>query len=409
MAVKIVSGKTRQRVVKLDYKSEKVYSWDADNAYPQRVLDLIMASGTASSCAYLRKKYIKGAGFANPNQAFRYNRLLEGIADDMARFGTFALHIQFNALMEISKISHVPVEFCRIGTDASIAVYDNWDKRNLYEPYSVAKIKRYPPFNPSNMEAEIDEGNIEDHPGQILWIKPEDKQYPIAPCDSVLEDISTDMHIKDFKKKNITTNFMASHLFVHKGKFESQQERQEFIQNLEDYQGADKVGNIMLIEVEDDTQIPELKPFTIQNNDKLWEYTERSVKENIISAFEIPHFLMGIRKSGGIGQSGSEYLEAHALMNENTTDERQTIENAMLQVTGEKFEIIEKPPLELYQEEEEENIQQTALNGAQVTSLLEVASKVKLGELDAEAGLEVIKAAFPTITVEQAMIISGIK
>jgi HK97 family phage portal protein len=51
------------------------------------------------------------------------------------------------------------------------------------------------------------------------------------------------------------------------------------------------------------------------------------------------------------------------------------------------------------------NIQQTALNGAQITSLLEIITSITTGVLSKETAKEILGAAFPTFTAEQ---ISGI-
>lgn len=343
MSAKIVTGYTRQRIVLPDFRMEKIIGWDADNSYPQRVIDLIAASGTASACVRTYKRFIKGSGFADMSQQVKYGKLLESISDDKAKLGTFAIHVQYNGFGEVVKLTHVPVEYCRIGTDGLIAVYDNWDKRSLRKPYNANDIKRFPYYNPAKFFDELEdlyEGDINQHPGQILWVKPDDKEYPIAPCDPVLKDIRTDGSIQEFKNKNIRTNFMASHLYVHKGRFENELERHMAIENLERFQGAETVGNIMMIEVEDESQIPELRPFTIQNNDKLFEFTEKSIMQNIHQAYGIHPFLTGLASEGSLG-TGTAIGVAHAIFNEYVTDDRKEIQDAMMLLIGEPVQILE--------------------------------------------------------------------
>jgi hypothetical protein len=398
---KIISGKTRQRIVKPDYKLEKIYAWDADNAYPQRVRDLILASGTAKGCWKRYAKYCKGLGFSDEAINKRYLKLLEDCTNDWAMYGTLALHVQYNLIGDVVNLSHVPVEFCRLSTDGTIAVYDNWDKRDLNNPYSAGKIKRYPRYNPNEFKTNLDGfEDINEHPGQIYIHLPNEFEYPLAPCDAVLEDIGTDTEVKTFRKKNIRTNFMASHMLVHKNKFEDENARQEFYDSISDFQGADNVGNIMIIEVEDDTQIPELKPFTIQNNDKLWEYTEGAVISSIIRVFEQTPVLAGVMVAGKLGTS-SELEEAHALYNVVTETDRDTIAGIFSMILGVPLSILAKPTLFDQEESEEgENIQQTALNGAQITSLVEVITAFNSGLLTRDAAIEIIINAFPSINRE---------
>jgi hypothetical protein len=52
----------------------------------------------------------------------------------------------------------------------------------------------------------------------------------------------------------------------------------------------------------------------------------------------------------------------------------------------------------------------TALNGAQVTALLEVLAQVSAGALDKSAAIAVIVAAFPAISADEAAkIVAGVK
>jgi phage-related protein (TIGR01555 family) len=54
-----------------------------------------------------------------------------------------------------------------------------------------------------------------------------------------------------------------------------------------------------------------------------------------------------------------------------------------------------------------EEIQKTALNGAQVAALVDVSSKVSSGELSKESGIEILSAAFPEINRDQIIKIIG--
>jgi hypothetical protein len=149
---------------------------------------------------------------------------------------------------------------------------------------------------------------------------------------------------------------MASHMFVHKGKFESEQAKQDFEDYLEHFQGAESVGNIMLIETEMDEAIPELKPFAIQNNDKLWEFTETSIKNNIVQNYMIPPVLAGILQAGKLG-TASEIEDATIYYNDITKDDRIEIESALKLLLGENVNIVEMTSLKPKLNETDNNIQ----------------------------------------------------
>ncbi len=52
-----------KRVVIKPNKTDGILNYDEDNAYPQRVLDIINSSGTGTLCTDLMAKFIYGNGF----------------------------------------------------------------------------------------------------------------------------------------------------------------------------------------------------------------------------------------------------------------------------------------------------------------------------------------------------------
>jgi len=87
------------------------------------------------------------------------------------------------------------------------------------------------------------------------------------------------------------------------------------------FQGAKSSQKIIVIEYEDETSKPEFQPYSIQNNDKLFETTERSVEARIIKGFSLPKELVNAEKSSGLS-NGSEKKEAIRQFNENTAPDR---------------------------------------------------------------------------------------
>ena len=149
--------------------------------------------------------------------------------------------------------------------------------------------------------------------------------YPLAPLDPVLEDINTDAEVKIGKLKNVKTNFLAAQMVKYRGKFETDQARSEFLESLEQFQGNENTGNVMLVEVEDSEADFSIEPFTIQDFDKKWESTERTVKENIIQTLGQPQVLLSMTTAGKLGTS-NEIQDAKTFYNEITASDRLIIE-----------------------------------------------------------------------------------
>ena len=128
------------------------------------------------------------------------------------------------------------------------------------------------------------------------------KSYPLSPVDAALEDMQTDAKIKLFKFRNVSNNFMASHL-LEVNAFEEPEDKAAFEQTLSEFQGADDALKILLLEKQAGEETTfNLQKVDIQAVDSLYQYTEESVRNAIIRAYSIPLPLL-LEASGSIGTS----------------------------------------------------------------------------------------------------------
>ena len=423
---KIINGNTRKRILVRDLNQEKVYAYGYDNSYPQQVYDLINSSGTAKSSTNLFIKYVMGGGISDEvlykkvinSSGVTLDKLMRSCISDYCTYHGFAVHVAYNALGEITGYNHIPYEYTRLAYDGRIAVYDNWDKRKLKDKgkYIITDIKYYNVFNPSNVISEINntdgetvEAKMAEYKGQVFWFSFDGfETYPLAPLDPVLEDINTDAEVKIGKLKNVKTNFLAAQMVKYRGKFETDQARAEFLESLEQFQGNENTGNVMLVEFEDSEADFSIEPFTIQDFDKKWESTERTVKENIIQTLGQPQVLLSMTTAGKLG-TANEIQDAKDFYNEITAADRLIIEEEFTRLLQTPITIIELDEANDVMGEDgttaepvvTENVAATALNGAQITSLVEILSTVTLGTLPVESARGIIQAAFPDFTTEQ--------
>jgi len=91
--------------------------------------------------------------------------------------------------------------------------------------------------------------------------------------------------------------------------------------DLGSFQGAKSAQKIIVIEYEDETSKPEFQSYSIQNNDKLFATTEKSVEARIIKGFSIPKELINAEGTSGLS-NGGEKKEAIREFNDNTAPER---------------------------------------------------------------------------------------
>ena len=327
-----------------------ILNYDLDNAYPQRMLELVAASPTAKDCWNKRAKFIAGNGFEEPGlgkqiinrKGLTLAKLLKAIATDKALFTGFGIHVNYNANFKIASVNYVKFEDIRMGdtdcpdTAAKFALYSDWG-RKTWKNIMRSKITFLDQYNPGEQaikEQVLAAGGWANYKGQLYYFNPEVDDYPLIEADSVWEDFETEAGIKIFNNREVTTGFLPSTmLFMQSRREEADNSRpaddencynnspSQLEKDLGSFQGAKSAQKIIVIEYEDEASKPEFKPYAIQNNDKLFETTEKSVEARIIKGFSIPKELINAEKSSGLS-NGGEKKQAICEFNDNTAPDR---------------------------------------------------------------------------------------
>jgi hypothetical protein len=355
---------TSNTVKRVDYKvvkQEHVLSFDFDNMYPQRVIDIYRDSSTGTLCAKMMANFVMGGGFTDKefykSEVNRSGLTVDGLlrkqVKDVSTLGTFAMHVNYNANFEVSEVHFVHVAHLRLGdpNDADpfyrnkIAVYNDWGKV-INKKIDAKKIDWIDVFNPNpeaiqkqvNACVEYDKhGNPlndgwDKYKGQILWFGvTEAWEYVLSVGDPVLEDMQTQGRMKRFKFNNVANNFLASHVFVT-GKYEDDQARETFAENLMQFQGDENTAGVMHVELDNPEDTFKIEKVDIQNYDGLYQFTESSAKDSIIQNYLIPSLLV-MATPGKLGTS-TEIEDATAFYNGITADWRLIFEEVYSLVFG---------------------------------------------------------------------------
>ncbi|HVW15723.1 MAG TPA: hypothetical protein VHB54_17955 [Mucilaginibacter sp.] len=339
-----------------------ILNYDLDNAYPQRMLELVGSSPTAKDCWNKRAKFIGGNGFAQPglgkqvvnSKGLTLAKLLKAIAADKALFTGFGIHINYNANYKVSSVNYVRFEDIRLGdtdspdTTDKYALYPDWGRKtwkNITRS-RIAFLDKYDPDPGVIKQQVIDAGGWDQYKGQLYYFNPEVDDYPLIEADSVWEDFETEAGIKIFNNREVTTGFLPSTMLFMQSRREeadntgpdsdeqhyhnvpSQLER-----DLGTFQGAKSAQKIIVIEYDDEHMKPEFQPYSIQNNDKLFETTEKSVEARIIKGFSVPKELINAEKSSGLS-NGGEKKEAIREFNDNTAPDRLELSEVLAEIFG---------------------------------------------------------------------------
>lgn len=390
-----------KRITTKPNKQAGILNYDVDNAYPQRVVDILNSSGTGTLCTNIMGKFINGEGFVSEllaktivnSKKLTSNKLLKKVSKSISRHNGFPIHVNYNALFEKKSFDLIPFEHVRLTIEedkdhpSMLAVYDDWqkNKKSKIEEKEIDYINFYNP-DPVVIQEEVDKvGGWENYKGQILYWTTEGSEYVLAPSDSVLEDVQTDSHAKIFKNRNITTNFLASHI-IETSEFESEELKEAFIESLVEFQGSDDALKLLLLEKKagDGETGFKLEKIDIQDVEKLYEFTEGSVRDNIIRNYLIPPVLL-LAVPGKLGSS-SEIREATAFYNGVTNEDRQSVSEVFEELfknsvftVGDDFEIQELQPKIVEAKETNEGkkevialLSNVALSETQKKTILEV-------------------------------------
>ena len=330
----------------------RLQSYGADNLYPQHLADITAASGTATTCLARYAKFIEGNGFVDDGLAdVTVNRMgmtgddmLHLIAQDVARFGGFAIHVNYNVLGEVAEINHVPFEACRleepddVGVVAHVCVHPDWSGKMTRNGQVVRvteqTVKRFHVFDPRPevVARQIESvGGIVNYDGQIMWCSMDGRfVYPTPIYDAAVTDISTDEGLGNIKYRNARNSFLISCMLITRRNepridAEGREHNEPMIadDDLRAFQGDENASKIMAVELESMEDKPEVVEFPSRNFDKDFAVSEQSVIERIYAQFHQELFY-SIR-IGKLGFSGAVMQDAYEYYAGEVTNEQRFI------------------------------------------------------------------------------------
>jgi hypothetical protein len=208
-------------------------------------------------------------------------------------------------------------------------------------------IERFNVFNPNKeavREQILNAGGIDRYGGQVLWCSMAGKTtYPTPIYDAVISDMSTEEGLDNIKNRNARNNFLTSAMLITKrGVPKFDQDGNDISaptitpEDLAAFQGDERVGKLLLVELENDEDKPEVVPFTANNYDKDFTATDASVIERIYAQFhQEPFYAIRI---GKMGFSGQLVEDAYRYYASEVTVEQRFISRGLSQVFAAWYE-----------------------------------------------------------------------
>lgn len=344
--------------------SEDTIIWGLDNAFPLRLAETVQSSPAASSCIGTRTKFIKGAGFSNPDlMRLKVNKTGQTLWDlhsilsaSLALFRGFSVNFKFNELGKITNSYNLPIENLRFVKPVNDL--DPEIRLIKYNPYfGTVEYKReyttqYHLFNLEELRNQIsDEGT--NFRGQVYYYgetKPLFRFYPVPDYWSAENWMRADAEFQKLIYKEVDNGFFQSVIWnmigdpSHASKNPKYQREEtdsngikrkvstktlgeEFDEWMsEHFSGADKAGTAVVLWSMNKDQTASVQAFPVNvNSERLLTQQDLTTK-NITIATRTPGILANISEGVNLGSGGSEIQKAVELMQSDTVDDRKTLE-----------------------------------------------------------------------------------
>ena len=336
-----MAKKAKRKIDNLYWSSLGITSYDADNLYPQNVRKIVLNSKTGSGCMSRYISFLEGNGITDPMLAKmtvnRSGQTLDAVhslcAADLAFFGGFSIHVNYNLLGQIVEINHVPFENVRLkepdseGNVTEVYLHPDWTGRKTRNGKLVQVdldncdiVKVFNP-KPEVVRAQIlAVGGIEHYNGQVYYYSRDGYMtYPLSKCDAVLRDMSTDEGLTNVSHRNVRNNFLPAGMLSHFRQNspiqqddyipgEPHEETVDYFDMVKGLMTDENCCKVAEVTIEDENEVPKFTEFQAHNYDKDFTVTADSVMEAIYAAFEQEVFL-SIRK-GKLGFSGDVINDA---------------------------------------------------------------------------------------------------
>lgn len=346
-----------------------IQAYGKDNLYPQRMYDLIRCSANGGTCCERYQTFIEGNGMNNTEFAeYECNRsgqtvddVYRLVAQDMALYHGFALHVNYNMMCQIVEVSHIPFMQCRLeeetedGKVIHIAIHPDWTgkKTRKGKTIKVSKenVKKIYTFNPRKevvLAQIVASGGIESYRGQVLWFSMDGKwDYPVPIYDKVVTCLSTDEGLDNVKYRNVRNNFLVAGMLVHKkgttlgidenGRELHSDNGHDISDSLNIFQGDENACAIMDVTIESSEDEPKFVRFEAANFDGKFKTTDESVTSRIYSAFgQEPWYRI---LNGSLGFSSEILSEAYEYYNSYVGKERRAISRAFKRIFENWYEV----------------------------------------------------------------------
>ena len=439
-SVKMTSLTFKKDYIKPDEEKDRMLGfikWGKKNDYPYFLIDLYNGSAWHQGIIKNKTYYIAGGGLEvvsgnmqpfieNKYAEFDMNEIAEMLAHDYEMFGGFCAIGTWNRDgSRVALWEHVDLDSIRVD-ESEIMYYISDDWTAMQQSAEKTNLRAIPALDMNNKTGKF----IIYYKDPVKKTKKEKGIYPKPPYYGGITAIQTDVDISRFHMHEIANSFKGGTMISFTDGYPETQEEAENIkaQVKGRSQSVEDAGEIVITFSDTKDKAPIVQSLNGNDLDKRYETTENSVQQNILVAHSVvAPSLFGVAPAGSF--NAAETADLYEIFKKTYVESRQKrlewMINLMAELSGfvgkvklkdvapigAEQPVVEAPSTagDIPSNETQVDVAKSALNGAQIASLIDVVAKIKEGLLTSESALSIVLASFPTIDEAQARRIVGLQ
>lgn len=355
----------QSRDISISADDRKIYLRDTDNLYPLRMEKVINNSPTGRRASNMMAKFIIGNGVDSNEVVNKKGDTVNDLSDMAAgeiatNYGVF-FHVDWIFDGEKLKRDNLRV-LDAVYMAKSKEDDDNFpgkfyklplqEKKTMFGKSDSAKSKWYYPYNEDEKVIKAQMRNdckikgivdpdakqmLENYRGQIFYLNLTPKyHYALPPWDSVYDDMDTEYRISRYNNKQARTGWLGKTIIKKFSDDEAdEKDADAFNKVLKENLGAENSADVMVIDApmgsgDDIDKVFKVDQVKAQFDDKLFDSTKKTLRENITGAFNnIPEALVFAGSGALFGTSADTYTEMKKFYWEQNEYERFKLEKAL--------------------------------------------------------------------------------
>ncbi len=308
----------------------------------------------------------------------------------------------------IAQVNHLPFENCRLAcSDEDDSITGIWYSRDWS---NIRKKKNEPRYI-----AMFNEEHKDALPKQVLFVHHMmvgSEYYPKPDYVGAINEIEKMRQLSEYQVNLILNGFFPSLIASFNNGIPSLEE-QHMIKNqlTASIQGAENAGKVLTFFNEERDRGVEFTPFPVADMDKQFTtLVDQSIESILVSHRVTSPLLFGVRDGGGLGSNTDEMKTALRIFSRQVIEPFQRLITDATETLLASFGVVANCTIvqnDLLNDQvvtdagtttASVDVASQAMNGAQISSLLEIITQATAGVLTIASAKAVCRTAFPTMT-----------